>query len=125
MNTPPKQSDTDLVEKLSGFDTATVANAIEHFKVRDPVVGYASLELRAQISNPKPMVGYAVTCTKTTTSPGDKRPQGLEKVLDLIDNSRKPAVLVFQYLGGVLHRASKNRHRVGVLLVDVGFQELA
>ena len=99
MNTPPKQSDTDLVEKLSGFDTATVANAIEHFKVRDPVVGYASLELRAQISNPKPMVGYAVTCTKTTTSPGDKRPQGLEKVLDLIDDSRKPAVLVFQYLG--------------------------
>ena len=133
MNTPPKQSDRDLVEKLSGFDTATVANAIEHFEVRDPVVGYASLELKAQIPTDAPMVGYAVTCTQVTTSAGETRPLGLDKTLDLLDACRKPAILVIQNLGddrlrgcciGDMFCAALDRLGVVGAVTDMGVRDL-
>ena len=34
-----------LIEGLRQFDSATVANAIEHFEVRDPTTGYANNEI--------------------------------------------------------------------------------
>ena len=34
-----------LIEALRQFDSATVTNAIEHFEVGDPTMGYANNEL--------------------------------------------------------------------------------
>ena len=46
---------SNALESLGQIDSATVANAIEHFEVRDPVTGYASMELRCQFTDLKPM----------------------------------------------------------------------
>ena len=87
------------LEALQRFDTATVSNAIEHFKVRDRTVGYSSNELICQFPALKPMIGYAVTATKDTTRPGDIRPSRVVDLVNLISQSTKPSVLVIQYVG--------------------------
>ena len=51
------------------------------------------------------MVGYAITCTADTTTPGDTRPMRLHELLDLIQDAPKPAVLVAQYAGPDLQRS--------------------
>ncbi len=86
----------DLIDQLRRFDTATVANAIEPFRVRDQVDGYASLELRCLFPERPPMVGYAVTCTADTTRPANNRPKRLTDLVDLIAAAPKPCVLVIQ-----------------------------
>lgn len=89
----------EVLEALRQIDSATVSNAIEHFKVRDPVVGYASMELRCQFPDLKPMLGYAVTARADTTSPGRSGPMRLGRLLDLVEAAPKPVVVVVQYTG--------------------------
>ncbi len=93
------QLTAETLDALRRIDSATIANAIEHFEVRDPVAGYASLELRCQFPAQEPMVGFAVTATQDTTSAGDDRPLRLPDVLDMVHAAPKPAVLVVQYTG--------------------------
>jgi len=94
------QLSAETLDALRRIDSATVANAIEHFEVRDPVTGYSSLELRCQFPENEPMVGYAVTATQDTTSAGDDRPNRLHDVLDMVAAAPKPVVLAVQYTGG-------------------------
>ena len=89
----------EVLDALRQFDSPTVSNAIEHFKVRDPVTGYASMELRCQFPDLEPMVGYAVTCREDTTTPSDDRPMRLHELLDAIHAAPKPVVVVVQYVG--------------------------
>ena len=89
----------EVVEALGQFDSPTISNAIEHFEVRNPVTGYASMELRCQFPDLKPMVGYAVTCTSDTTTPWEKRPMNFDNLLDAVQAAPKPAVLVTKYIG--------------------------
>ena len=89
----------EVIEALSQIDSPTISNAIEQFQVRDPVTGYASMELRCQFPEAKPMVGYAVTCTADTTMPGDNRPSRLQELMDAFQAAPKPAVLVIKYVG--------------------------
>ena len=90
---------SEVIEDLRRIDSATVANAIEHFNLRDPVTGYASWELPCQFPKLAPMVGYAITCTADTTTAGDNRPMRFHELLDIIHDAPKPAVLVAQYVG--------------------------
>ncbi len=89
----------EVLEALRQFDSPTIANAIEHFRVRDDVEGYASLELRCLFPERKPMVGYAVTCTADTTMPGNTRPGGLYRIWEALEAAPRPAVLVIQHSG--------------------------
>jgi len=89
----------DVLEALRQFDSPTVSNAIEHFRVRDPVTGFASLELACQFPERGPMVGYAVTCTADSSTPGDTRPSRLQQVWEALEASPQPAILVIQYAG--------------------------
>jgi 4-hydroxy-4-methyl-2-oxoglutarate aldolase len=89
----------EVLEALRQFDSPTIANAIESFKVRDDVTGYASLELRCLFPERKPMLGYAVTCTADTSMPGDTRPSGLGRVWEALEAAPGPAVLVIQHSG--------------------------
>ena len=90
---------SEVLTELARFDSPTVSNAIEHFKVRDPVTGYATSELRCQFPEYKPMVGYAVTCTADSSTPGDDRPLRLEELIDAIEAAPKPCILVVQQVG--------------------------
>ena len=90
---------SQAIQELASIDSPTVANAIEHFKVRDQVTGFASMDLRCQFPDYQPMVGYAVTCTGDTTTAGDDRPQRMHDLFDLIQEAPKPTVLVIKYIG--------------------------
>jgi len=89
----------EVIAALREFDSATISNAIEHFRVRDQTAAYASRELVCQFPDYKPMVGYALTCTADTTTTGDKRPMRLHAMFDLMTQSPKPIVIVVQYVG--------------------------
>jgi 4-hydroxy-4-methyl-2-oxoglutarate aldolase len=89
----------EVLDVLRQYDSPTIANAIERFRVRDDVTGYASLELRCLFPERKPMVGYAVTCTADTSMPGDTRPGGLKRIWDALEAAPRPAVLVIQHSG--------------------------
>ena len=93
------QLSPEVLKALGEFDSPTISNAIEHFKVRDAVTGYTSTELRCQFPDQKPTVGYAVTCTGDTTSPRGKEPMRLDMLLDAVQAAPKPAVLVIKYVG--------------------------
>ena len=89
----------EVIAGLRQYDSATVANAIEHFEVRDPVTGYASNELICQFPHLKAMVGYAVTVTGDTTTPNDKRAARVDELVEVIDAAPKPLVLVMKHIG--------------------------
>ena len=89
----------EVLEALKEFDSATVSNAIEAFKVRDPTEGYASMELQCQFPDLKPMVGFAVTCTADSTTSGPKRPSRLADFLDAVAKAPRPSVVVIQNVG--------------------------
>ena len=60
-------------EELAALDSPTVANAIEHFKVRPRVHGYAGASIRCLIPGQGTMLGYAVTCKGDSTTEGKDR----------------------------------------------------
>ena len=88
-----------IIEELRRYDSATVANAIEHFNVRDPVTGYANNQLVCQFPQLKPMVGYAVTVTGDTTTPGDTRTSRVDDLVELVNAAPKPLILVIKHIG--------------------------
>ena len=97
---------SETIEGLRQFDSATISNAIEHFGIRDMTMGYTHNELKCQTPDiAKPMVGYAVTCTGDTTTPGDTRPSRVEEVVELVQSAPKPTVLVIQHVGPERNRA--------------------
>ena len=93
------QPTPDTLEALRQFDSATVSNAIEAFEVRDRTEGYTSRELRCQFPELPPMVGFAVTCTMDSTTPGPKRPSRRSEFFDAIAASPQPVVVVAQDVG--------------------------
>ncbi|MAG36089.1 MAG: hypothetical protein CL878_07590 [Dehalococcoidia bacterium] len=96
MNTVSPQ----VIEALRGYDSPTIANAIEHFKVRDPTSGYATNELLCQTPEiAAPMVGYALTARADGTTPGDTRPSRVDDFVELIEAAPKPVALVVQHVG--------------------------
>ena len=123
-----------VLEALRGFDSPTVSNAIEAFGVRDLTEGYASMELRCQIPEPGPMVGYAVTCVAESTRPGPKRRSGLHELFDLLAGAPKPAVVVIAHVdsdrprscvGGDMIFSAYRRLGVVGAVTDGGVRDLA
>jgi regulator of RNase E activity RraA len=122
----------DLIETLSAIDSPTVSNAIEFFQVRDPTTGYASMELRCQYPQLKPMVGYAVTCTVDSTTPLPKGKNVQTDFFDVLAAAPKPAVVVLQdvgpqrlrscHAGDVLSTIFQNLGAVG-LVTDGGVRD--
>lgn len=55
-----QQYSSEDLSAIRQFDTCTVSNAIERFKVRLPNEGFASGELRCLFPNSPPVIGYAV-----------------------------------------------------------------
>ncbi len=87
--------------RLAQYDSATIANAIEKFAVRDQTEGYASMELVCRYPEQPAFVGYAITCTADSTSPqlsGQKRPNKLYDLYKAIDACDGPVVVIMQDL---------------------------
>ncbi len=105
---PATLTDAQL-EELKTFDSATIANAIEPFKVRDQTLGYVGANVRALFpGKEEPMVGYAVTAKGDSTTYARRRDPALQFGLwEAMDQSPRPSVVVIQDSG---NNPSKSCH---------------
>ncbi len=90
-------SPTDLA-LLAKYDTPTVCNVIELFKIRPQTSGYMDSRIRALYPALPPMVGYASTATfRSAFAPAAGRQYGsLEDQMARLSELPGPAVVVFQ-----------------------------
>lgn len=88
------------IETLRRIDSPTIANAIEPFGVRPLTSGFMGMDIKCMFPEMGVMVGYAVTAmvdSQTEEAEPDKRV--LWRMLQNLDASPKPAVLVYQDAG--------------------------
>ena len=84
---------------LREIDSPTISNAIEHFRVRGRVDGFASSELRCAFPELGSTVGYAVTCTADSTTESRTGDRGLLRLWEAVEAAPKPAVIVIKDIG--------------------------
>jgi 4-hydroxy-4-methyl-2-oxoglutarate aldolase len=89
----------DQLAALAAIDSPTVANAIERFRVRRRVDGYADRDLRCAFPHLGTMAGYAVTCTADSTKEGRADGAGLIGLWSALEAAPRPAVLVIKDVG--------------------------
>jgi 4-hydroxy-4-methyl-2-oxoglutarate aldolase len=87
------------LEKLAGYDSPTIANAVEAIAARDCTDGYASMDLRCIYPDLPPVVGYAVTVKATTTKPAPAVYNRNEAFWKAIEASPKPTIAVIESVG--------------------------
>jgi 4-hydroxy-4-methyl-2-oxoglutarate aldolase len=96
----PAPLSSDEIDALREIDSATIANAVEPFGVRPLTEGFMGMDIKCMFPDLGVMVGYAVTA-KLDSQTEDPEPDKsvLFDVIKSIENSPKPAVLVFQDAG--------------------------
>ena len=82
------------LDELRAIDSPTIANAIEHFKVRPRVSGYCGAEVKCLILGLGTMLGYAVTCKGDSTTEGKDRREHTELYRQINALQPLPAVVV-------------------------------
>ena len=91
------QADLDLLRK---YDTPTICNVIEVFKVRSRNTGYMDNRIRSCFPEMPPMVGYAATATLRTYAPpgaGDVY-SSMDKQVAAFVQIPSPPIVVYQDL---------------------------
>lgn len=96
---PSSPLSAQQLEALVRIDSPTIANAIEAFDVRDATEGYASLELRCMFPDLPATVGYAVTCTADSSSPGKRPASPWQAFYKSVLDAPKPCVVVMKDVG--------------------------
>ena len=92
---------TAWLDYLRTIDAPTLSNAIELLKVRPRREGFTPLQVRALFPELGRLCGYAVTAQVETVTEIDAH--SAEPFIDLcrqLEQSAKPAVVVFQEVGG-------------------------
>ncbi len=94
------QLTNDQLHALQAFDTPTICNAIETFKVRGRMDGFFGMDIRCLFPELGTMVGYALTVHVDSTTPDVRGDDAVwrEWVVAMHD-APKPIVLVFQDVG--------------------------
>ena len=89
-------AELDLLRK---YDTPTVYNVIELFKVRPQTSGYTDGRIKACFPELPPMVGYALTATFRAAAPARNTAYAtLDRQVALFEEIPSPPILVFQDL---------------------------
>jgi regulator of RNase E activity RraA len=89
------------VEYLKTVDSPTLSNAIELLQVRPRREGFTPLQIRALFPEFGRLCGYAVTAQVETVT--ESEPHSIASFIALcraLEQSPKPAVVVFQEIGG-------------------------
>jgi len=90
----------DQLAALRELDTPTICNAIERFNVRGRVEGFLGIDIRCLLPELGSMVGYTVTATVDSTTPGAKQNEATWRAwVEAMAAAPKPIVLVFQDVG--------------------------
>ncbi len=124
----------EALAELRRMDSPTVANAIEAFGVRDDTEGFLGMDIPCLTPEFGVMVGYAVTITADSMTPGKARDRrGLVRVLEAVAASPQPAVLAVQdvgrrrthacFLGDVIATLTRRLGAVGIV-TDGGVRDL-
>ncbi len=87
------------LDELRQIDSPTISNAIERFKVRPRLHGFAGWDLRCVFPGLGSTVGYAVTCTADSTTEARADDRGLLRLWAALEAAPKPAVLVIKDIG--------------------------
>ncbi len=125
----------DQLAELRSMDSPTVANAIEAFKVRDDTQGFLGMDVPCHTPEFGVMVGYAVTATADSMTPGRARDRkSLVKLFEAVAAAPKPCVLVIKevgpkqthscFLGDVIATITKRLGAIGIV-TDGGVRDLA
>ncbi len=90
-----------FIEKLLGVDSPTLSNAIEVLKLRPHDEGFTPLQLRCLFPELGRLCGYAVTAqVETVTHMHPTQESTFLELFQAVADSPKPAVVVFQEIGG-------------------------
>lgn len=89
----------EQIQELSAIDSPTISNAIERFRIRPRLQGFAGWDLRCIFPDLGSTVGYAVTCTADSTTESRTDERGLLRLWEALEAAPKPAVLVIQDIG--------------------------
>jgi regulator of RNase E activity RraA len=94
------QLPASVLDLLRKFDTPTICNVIEVFKVRPQTAGYMDRRIRACFPEMRPMVGYASTMTfRSAAAPAKGNLYGtLDAQVARFAELPQPVVVVFQDL---------------------------
>jgi 4-hydroxy-4-methyl-2-oxoglutarate aldolase len=85
------------LDQLRAIDSPTIANAIEPFGVRPLTSGFMGMDIKCMFPDFGVMVGYAVTAkVDSQTEDAESDRSVLWNVIKAIDESPKPAVLVYE-----------------------------
>lgn len=125
----------EQLEFLRSVDTPTLSNAIEWFQVRDRTEGFVGSDVRCLFPRLGTMVGYALTATGDSTTPGQPRSrEGWYRLMEALEAAPKPAVLVIKnvgpdrgrscHFGEVMANTSRRMGAIG-LVTDGGVRDLA
>lgn len=87
------------LNELRLIDSPTISNAIERFKIRPRLHGFAGWELRCLFPGIGTTLGYAVTCTADSTTEGRADDRGLLRLWAALEAAPKPVVLVIKDIG--------------------------
>jgi 4-hydroxy-4-methyl-2-oxoglutarate aldolase len=89
------------IEYLKSVDSPTLSNAIELLKVRPRERGFTPLEIRCLFPEFGTMCGYAVTAqVESATLMEPFRLETFVELYKMVEQAPKPAVIVFQEIGG-------------------------
>jgi len=89
----------EQLEALRRIDSPTISNAIERFRVRRRVDGFAGWHLRCAFPELGSTIGYAVTCTADSTTEVRSDERGLLRLWAAVEQAPKPSVIVIKDIG--------------------------
>jgi regulator of RNase E activity RraA len=124
----------DQLAELRSMDSPTVANAVEAFKVRDDTQGFLGMDVPCHTPEFGVMVGYAVTATANSMTPGRSRSrEGHMRLYEAVAAAPIPSVLVVKdvgpkrthacFLGDVVATITARLGAVGIV-TDGGVRDL-
>lgn len=109
------------IEALRAIDTPTVCNAIETFDVRGRVEGFFGMNIRCLLPQLGTMVGYAITVTVDSTTPGVRPDSWAWRAwLTAMEQSPKPGVLVFKDVGPLPRKSAHIGEVMGTISRRLG-----
>jgi 4-hydroxy-4-methyl-2-oxoglutarate aldolase len=124
----------DDFAELAGFDSPTIANAMELLGLRDRTDGYIGGSIRCQFPTLRSMVARALTVTMTSRPGPPASRTGYWQMWEALWDAPRPSVLVVQdlsgaptrvaYVGEVMATLAKRLGCVG-FVTDAGVRDLA
>ena len=112
---------SEQIAALRALDTPTICNAIETFKVRGRVAGFCGMDVRCLSPELGVMVGFAVTLTVDSTTPGAASDDRVWQAwMHAMADSPQPVVLVLQDVGPQPRKSAHFGEVMGTLARRLG-----